>query len=57
MVGSCTLYGNLYFLNLHSSYAQSLLPFRVDDGVNDKRKRINENSFMLWHKHLGHISQ
>ena len=46
MVGSGTLYGNLYSLNLDSTYAQSLLSFHVDDGVNDKRKRVNENSSM-----------
>ena len=46
MIVSGTLYGNLNSLNLDTTYAQSLLSFNVNDLVNKKRKRVNENSSM-----------
>lgn len=49
----------LYRLKLNSMYKQSLhtqlINCRLDIAV--KRMVINENSSMLWHKRLGHISK
>ena len=55
-VGSDTLHGNLYSLNLDYKYSQSLLSYHVHESSR-KRNRVNENSFILWHKRLCHISR
>ena len=49
LVGSGTLHGNLYSLNLDCKYSQSLLSYHVYE-FSKKRNRVNENSSILWHK-------
>ena len=49
LVGSSTLHGNLYSLNLDCKYLQSLLSYNVYEFFK-KRNRVNENSSILWHK-------
>ena len=56
LVGSGTLRGNLYALNLDYKYLESLLSYHVHESSR-KRNRVNENSSILWHKILGHISR
>ena len=56
LVGSGNLRGNLYSLNLDCRYSQSLLSYHVYE-FSKKRNRVNENSSILWHKRLGHISR
>ena len=56
LVGSGTLHGNLYSLNLDCKYSQSHLSYHVYE-FSKKRNRVNENSSILWHKRLGHISR
>ena len=59
MVGSALLYDGLYKFDLDissSKYANS--SFVINYVVtNPKRARLDENSSMLWHKRLGHISK
>ena len=52
LVGSDTLRGNLYSLNLDYKYSS----YHVNQYFR-KRNRVNENSSILWHKRLGHISR
>ena len=56
LVCSGTLHGNLYSLNLDCKYSQSFLSYHVYE-FSKKRNRVNENSSILWHKQLGHISR
>ena len=56
LVSSGTLHGNLYSLNLDCKYSESLLFYHVHESSR-KRNRVNERSFILWHKRLGHISR
>ena len=56
LVGSSTLRGNLYSLNLDYKYSKSLLSYHVHESSR-KQNRVNENSSILWHKRLGHISR
>ena len=56
LVSSGTLHGNLYSLNLDYKYSESLLFYHVHESSR-KRNRVNEKSFILWHKRLGHISR
>ena len=56
LIGSSTLHGNLYSLNLDCKYSQSLLSYHVYE-FSKKRNRVNENSSILWHMRLGHISK
>ena len=54
LIGTGSLVDNLYKLDLHASYVNECL--HIND-YGTKRKLINENSSMLWHKCLGHISE
>ena len=56
LIGVNTLCGNLYSLNLDYKYSQSLLSYHVHESSR-KQNRVNENSSILWHKRLGHISR
>ena len=49
----------LYKLKLNSMYEHSLHTQHINGGWNMRVKRmaINENSSILWHKRLGHISK
>ena len=48
IVGSGVLYDGLYMLNLND--------MSVNYVIGHKRSRVDENSSMLWHRCLGHIS-
>ena len=48
-VGSGVLCDGLYMLNISSMVVNSI--------AGDKRSKVDENSSMLWHKRLGHISR
>ena len=52
IVGECLLHDGLYQLNLNSD----TIAFHVDN-AGTKRTLMNENSYSLWHKRLGHISK
>ena len=54
-VGSCILYDGLYKIILNHEFAQSLMALHSNIGL--KRGLINDNSSILWHKRLGHISR
>jgi hypothetical protein len=54
-IGSGNLCDGLYKLNLNSHLAESLLTLHHNVGY--KRSLINENSSILWHRRLGHISK
>ena len=56
LVSASTLLGNLYSLNLDYKYSQSLLSYHVHESSR-KQNRVNENSSILWHKILCHISR
>jgi len=45
----------LYKLNLNSHFAESLLTLHHNVGT--KHSLIDENSSILWHRRLGHISK
>ena len=47
---------NLYKLDLDAFHIKLNETLQVD-GYGTKRKLINENFSILWHKHQGHISQ
>ena len=49
IVGSGVLYDGLYMLNLNDMSVNSV--------IGPKRSRVDENSSILWHRHLGHISR
>jgi len=49
IVGSEVLYEGLYMLNLNDMFVNSV--------IGCKRSRVDENSSMLWHRRLGHISR
>jgi len=49
IVGSGVLYDGLYMLNLNDMFVNSV--------IGHKRSRVDENSSMLWHRRLGHISR
>jgi len=49
IVGSGVLYDGLYMLNLNDMSVNSV--------IGHKRSRVDENSSMLWHRRLGHISR
>ncbi|RWR73399.1 Gag-protease-integrase-RT-RNaseH polyprotein [Cinnamomum micranthum f. kanehirae] len=59
VVGNGYLCDGLYKLKLNPMYEQSLHTQHFNCGMNMgvKRMTINENSSMLWHKRLGHISK
>jgi hypothetical protein len=54
-IGSGNLCDGLYKLNLNSHFAKSLLTLHHNVGTN--HNLINENSSILWHRRLGHISK
>ena len=54
LVGCGTLVDGLYKLNLDPVFEHSLLT--LHDNIGIKRTIIDENSSMLWHRRLGHIS-
>jgi hypothetical protein len=54
-VGSRNLCDGLYKLSLNSHFAESLITLHHNVGT--KRSLINENSFILWHRRLSHISK
>jgi transposase InsO family protein len=54
-IGYGNLCDGLYKLNLNSHFAESLLTLHHNVGT--KRSLINENSSILWHRRLGHISK
>ncbi|RDX98774.1 hypothetical protein CR513_18263, partial [Mucuna pruriens] len=52
VVGSGSLIDNLYMLDVVSSYNEIL-----QTGSRGTKRKLIENSAMLWHKRLGHISK
>ena len=56
LIGFETLCGNLYSLNLYCKYLLSLLSCYVYD-FSKKQNQVNENSSILQHKRLSHISK
>jgi hypothetical protein len=54
-VCSGNLCDGLYKLNLNIHFAKSLLALHHNVGT--KRSLINENSSILWHRRLGHITK
>ena len=56
LIGTRVLCGNLYRLELFdlSSISTTLT---INTTSSSKRLRLNEKSFILWHKRLGHISK
>ncbi|KAH9669148.1 retrovirus-related pol polyprotein from transposon TNT 1-94-like protein [Citrus sinensis] len=57
LVGSDTLYDGLYMIDLFSRAVESSSNAHVMHVVSSTRARVDENSSMLWHKRLGHISK
>ncbi|KAH9648506.1 Integrase catalytic domain-containing protein [Citrus sinensis] len=57
LVGSDTLYDGLYMIDLFSHGVESSSNAHVVHVVSSNRARLDENSSMLWHKRLGHISK
>ena len=54
-VGSGILCDGLYKISLNHEFAQALIT--LHSNVGSKRGLINENSSILWHRRLGHISR
>ena len=54
-VGFGILCDGLYKISLNHEFAQALIT--LHSNVGSKRGLINENSSILWHKRLGHISR
>ena len=54
-VGSGILCDGLYKISLNHEFAQALITLHSNVGL--KSGLINENSSILWHKRLGHISR
>ena len=54
VIGTSSLTDKLYKLNIKASNGNETL-HSSNYGI--KRKLINENSSMLWHRHLGHIDR
>ena len=56
LIGIGVLYGNLYILELFAlPYVSTSLT--VNTASSSKHLRLNEKSYILWHKLLGHISK
>ena len=53
VVGTVVLIDSLYMLNTQLSVNETL----HINSIGTKRKLTNEDSSMLWHRHLGHISK
>ncbi|KAK0573237.1 hypothetical protein LWI29_004709 [Acer saccharum] len=59
-IGSGTLCDGLYMIDLHPNIGQSFSSstvHAVNNVVGSKHGRIDENSPILWHRRLGHISR
>ena len=56
IIGTGSLMDNLYKLDLDAAHIKLNETLHVN-GYGTKRQLINENSSILWHKRLGHISQ
>ena len=54
-VGYGILYDGLYKISLNREFAQALIT--LHSNVGSKHGLINENSSILWHRRLGHISR
>ena len=54
-VGYGILYDGLYKISLNREFAQALIT--LHSNVGSKCGLINENSSILWHRRLGHISR
>ena len=54
-VGFGILCDGLYKISLNHEFAQALIT--LHSNVGSKRGLINENSSILWHRRLGHISR
>ena len=52
VVGFGALSDGLYKIDLDPNFANS-----INTVIGKKMDRVNENSSMMWHKHLGHISR
>jgi len=52
IVGSNSLIDNLYLLDVINSNKEN---FHIN--YSDPKRKVNENSTILWHKHLHHISK
>ena len=57
VVGFGTLCNNLYRIDLFNNGLNYSINFVVAPIVASKHLRVNDNSSMLWHKRLGHISR
>ncbi|KAH9697754.1 Integrase catalytic domain-containing protein [Citrus sinensis] len=57
LVGSGTLYDGLYIIDLVPHAVESSSNAHVMNVISSNRARVDENSSMLWHKRLGHISK
>ena len=57
LVGSGTLYDDLYMIDLFPRAVESSSNAHVMNVVSSNRARVDENCSMLWHKRLGHISK
>lgn len=57
LVGSGTLYDGLYIIDLVPHAVESSSNAHVMNVISSNRARVDENSSMLWHKQLGHISK
>jgi len=55
MIGSGTLYDDLYKLNLYNLYVETFMTLHHNIGT--KRSLVNKCFAYLWHKHLEHISK
>ena len=55
IVGSGILCDGLYKISLNHEFSQALIT--LHSNVGSKRCLINENSSILWHRRLGHISR
>ncbi|KAF7843809.1 Retrovirus-related Pol polyprotein from transposon TNT 1-94 [Senna tora] len=56
VVGSAKVLNGLYCLNLNPNFESPTIAY-VNTVTGHKRHRIDENSSMLWHRRLGHISR
>ena len=54
MIGMGSLVDNIFKLDISVSHINESLHV---SNCGTKHKLTDENSFMLWHKHLGHISK
>ena len=55
LIGTIVLCRSLYILEL-STLPSVSATLTINTASSSKRLRLNEKSYNLWHKHLGHIS-